>query len=160
MRGEYPTLFPKPSWSEQSCEVIRDAMISCIRQLLQQVSPERIACVGLSGTMNGCIPVDEHGEALHPNIIHSDSRTASQVDEITRIISPEAFYALTGNRLNTHYTLPKILWFRERMPEVYRNVCWWVNIKDYIYGQLTGMHPSPAAWIFTNAIGPKTCCRN
>jgi len=138
VKRTYPTIYQRPGWAEQDPNLIFNAACDGIRELLMQVPSNRIACVGLSGTMNGCIPVSQDGHALHPNIIHSDSRTASQVDEITRIISPEAFYALTGNRLNTHYTLPKILWFRERMPEVYRNVCWWVNIKDYIYGQLTG----------------------
>lgn len=138
VRGEYPTLFPKPGWSEQSCEVIRDAMIGCIRQLLQQVKPERIACVGLSGTMNGCIPVSERGEALHPNIIHSDSRAYAESDDIAKIISPDEFYRLTGNRLDNHYTLPKILWLRKHRPEIYEKARWWLNTKDYLYGCLTG----------------------
>ena len=138
VRGEYPTNFPRPSWSEQSPEVIRDAMVRCIRQLLQQVNPERIACVGLSGTMNGCIPVTETGEVLHPNIIHSDSRAYAEIHDIANVISPEEFYRLTGNRLDNHYTLPKILWMRKHHPEIYQKARWWLNTKDYLYGCLTG----------------------
>ncbi len=134
----YPTLYPRPNWSEQDPDRILEAVFACIRELLQQVNPQRIACVGLSGTMNGCIPVDENGNALHPNIIHSDSRTGAQVAEIGSIINKYHFYTLTGNRLDTHYTLPKILWFKENLPEIYQRARWFMNIKDYIYAHLTG----------------------
>ncbi len=138
VRRDYGTQYPHPNWAEQDPDAILDAICDGIRELLVQVSPQRIACVGLSGTMNGCIPVDEHGAALHPNIIHSDSRTEAQVAEIENVIAFEDFYRLTGNRPDTHYTLPKILWFKEQLPDVYRRARWYLNIKDYLYGHLTG----------------------
>ncbi len=138
VRRSYPTSYPRPNWSEQDPQLIVEAVFGCIRELLQQVSPQRIACVGLDGTMNGCIPVDEAGTVLHPNIIHSDTRTEKQVNEIAGVISQKDFYRLTGNRIDTHYTLPKILWIKENLPEVYRKTRWWLNTKDYLYGRLTG----------------------
>jgi len=138
VRGEYPTLFPRPGWSEQSPHAIRDAMYQSIRRLLETVSPERIACIGLSGTMNGCIPVDGCGNVLHNNIIHSDSRAVAEISDIAAVISPADFYRLTGNRLDNHYTLPKILWFRKNHPEIYEKTRWWLNTKDYLYASLTG----------------------
>ena len=138
VRRGYSTNYPRPNWAEQDPDVIVTSMMDGIRELLQQVNAQRIACVGLSGTMNGCIPVDAEGNVLHPNIIHSDARTEKQVRDIARVIAPEDFYRLTGNRLDTHYTLPKILWIKENLPEVYRKTRWWLNTKDYMYGCLTG----------------------
>ena len=138
VRGEYETIFPRPGWAEQSPEVIRDAVIRSIRLLLNKGTAGRVACVGLSGTMNGCIPVDEDGKALHNNIIHSDSRAYAEINDIARIISPADFYRLTGNRLDNHYTLPKILWLGKHHPEILRKTRWWLNTKDYLYGCLTG----------------------
>jgi xylulokinase len=138
VRRAYPTLYPRPNWSEQDPDVIVAAVFDGIRELLQQVNAQRIACVGLSGTMNGCIPVDRDGNALHANIIHSDTRTEKQVEEISSVISSVNFYQLTGNRLDPHYTLPKILWIKENRPNVYRETRFWLNTKDYVYGKLTG----------------------
>ena len=138
VRRGYPTQYPHPNWAEQDPDVILAAMLDGIRELLQQIDPHRIACVGLSGTMNGCIPVDESGKVLYPNIIHSDSRTEAQVARILDVIPFEDFYKLTGNRADTHYTLPKILWLKEHQEEVYRRARWFLNIKDYLYGSLTG----------------------
>ena len=138
VRRSYGTQYPHPNWAEQDPEVIRKAMFDGIRELLQQVSATRIAVVGLSGTMDGCIPVDENGTVLYPNIIHSDGRSEAQVDEILKIISFDDFYKMTGNRPDTHYTLPKILWLKENKPEIYRRARWYLNMKDYLYGSLTG----------------------
>lgn len=138
VKRAYPTRFPRPNWSEQDPDEIVTAVFDGIRELLQQVTPQRIACVGLSGHMNGCIPVNQDGNALHNNIIHSDTRTEKQVAEISHIISSTDFYQLTGNRLDPHYTLPKILWIKENLPNVYRETRFWLNTKDYIYGKLTG----------------------
>ena len=138
VRKEYATDFPRPNWSEQSPDKVIASIVEGIKELLMQIPAERIACVGLSGTMNGCIAVDSEGTALYPNIIHSDSRADKEAEEIGSFISPAEFYKLTGNRLNNHYTLPKILWMRKNHPDIYKNTRWWLNTKDYIYGWLTG----------------------
>ena len=117
--GAYDTIYPQPNWAEQDMEAIWRAVVGCIRKLLEKVGADEIAVVGLTGTMNGCIPVDGQGRALANNIIHSDSRAWPQLDLIRAVISEEEFYRLTGCRLDHHYMLPKILWLREERPEVY-----------------------------------------
>lgn len=138
VRRAYGTEYPQHNWAQQDCDVILENVYSGIRELLEQVSARRVACVGLSGHMNGCLPVDADGRALMPNIIHADSRSEKQVEKIASVISPEDFYRLTGNRLDVHYSLPKMLWVKENLPDVYRRTRWWLNTKDYIYGHLTG----------------------
>ncbi|MEF9895911.1 MAG: FGGY family carbohydrate kinase [Clostridia bacterium] len=138
VKRTYQTDYPKANWAEQEPSVILRAIIDGIKELLTQVSPADIACVGLSGTMNGCIPVDAGGRALYPNIIHSDSRAWREVGQIEDVIPAREFYQLTGNRLDHHYTLPKILWVRKNLPDVYKRTVWWLNTKDYLYAHLTG----------------------
>ena len=137
-RRAYGTNYPRPNWAEQDPDAILEAVFDSVRELVAQIGAARVACVGLSGTMNGCIPVSEDGRALHPNIIHSDGRTEAQAAQIRRVVPPADFYRLTGNRPDTHYTLPKILWFRENEPEIYAGARWFLNVKDYLYGRMTG----------------------
>ena len=138
-REDYATVYPHPGWAEQDMEEVYAAACRGIRGLLDEVGAENIACVGLSGTMNGCIPVDASGRALGHNIIHSDSRAADQLDRIRAVIPPGDFYRLTGNRIDNHYTLPKILWLRENAPGIYDRAAWFLNTKDYLYSRLTGI---------------------
>jgi len=138
VRRNYDTLYPQPNWAEQHPDIIWESMLDGIKELLQQVSPQRIAAVGLCGSMNGCIPVDETGMPLHPNIIHSDIRSEPQIATILRHISQEDFILLTGNRADPHNSLSKYLWIKENQPDIYRRTRWFLNIKDYLYGKLTG----------------------
>lgn len=138
IRREYTARYPSPNRAEQDPDAIISAVFSCIRELLMQVDARRIACIGLTGAMNGCIPVDANGKVLHPNIIHSDARSQAQTAKIGSVIDKFEFYRLTGNRLDPHYTLPKILWLKEKMPDIYRRARWFLNIKDYLYAKLTG----------------------
>ena len=82
VRRAYGTEYPHHNWAQQDCDVILENVYSGIRELLEQVSARRVACVGLSGHMNGCLPVDADGRALAPNIIHADSRSEKQVEKI------------------------------------------------------------------------------
>lgn len=136
--GAYGTIYPQPNWAEQDMEVIWQAVVGCIKELLEKVPAAQIAAVGLTGTMNGCIPVDGQGRALANNIIHSDSRAWPQLEKIRAVISDADFYRLTGCRLDHHYMLPKILWLRDERPEIYNKAEKFLNTKDYIHGKLTG----------------------
>ena len=134
----YEVELPRPGWAQQPALWFISAALDGVRKVLSGVDSGRVAVIGLSGTMNGCIPVSGVGDALYPNIIHSDIRAEGQLDMIRAVMDESVFYARTGNRLDMHYTLPKILWLRENHPDVYRGTRWFVNTKDVLYGFLTG----------------------
>lgn len=138
VKRSYPTFYPRPTEAEQDPADVAGAVLSAIRELTERVGADRICAIGLSGTMNGCIPVDESGNVLHRNIIHSDTRTEEQLGRIRSVIGEDPFYRITGNRIDTHYTLPKILWMRENEHGIWEKTRWWLNTKDHLYGVLTG----------------------
>ena len=94
----YPTLYPRPNWAEQDPDRILDAVFGGIRELLQQVNPQRIACVGLSGTMNGCIPVDEAGNVI-ANTLNYGNLIAAVINFV--ILALVVFWLVKGlNKLS------------------------------------------------------------
>lgn len=137
---EYDTYYPRPGWAEQNPEDFVRSIVNGTRRIIDQykIPPENIAVIGLSGHMNGCIPVDKEGRVLFNNIIHSDTRTGKQCEDILNRFNGMEIYNITGNRIDPHYTLPKILWLKEHYPEVYRNSAYILNTKDYISYWLTG----------------------
>lgn len=135
----YPVDFPREGWAEQPCGRFLRAAREAVRAVLQTRSAEGIAVIGLSGTMNGCLPVDKRGNALYPNIIHADTRAVPQLAAIRAVIDEEAYYARTGNRIDVHYTLPKMLWLKANAPDIYRDTRWFLNTKDALYTFLTGL---------------------
>ncbi len=135
----YDTIFPKPGWSEQNPHDFWHSVVTGTKQLIEKgLNPKEVAVIGLSGHMNGCIPLDENGDVLYNNIIHSDSRTEPQCNFIRECIDDESYYRITGNRLDPHYTLPKVLWLKQHHPDIYKNTRYFINTKDYISYCLTG----------------------
>jgi xylulokinase len=135
----YKTIFPQPGWSEQNPHDFWKSVITGTRHLLEKgLDPGSVEVIGISGHMNGCIPLDKEGKVLYNNIIHSDSRTWPQCEFIGRQIDFNSFYRITGNRLDPHYTLPKVLWLKEYHRDIYERTRYFVNTKDYISYRLTG----------------------
>ena len=135
--AEYPTYYPKEGWAEQKEEDVLCAAVKAARELSERVSISDTDVIGLSGTMNGCIPLDAEGRSLYPNMIHLDTRAQAQVDRLSRELGLERYYHLTGNRPDVHYGLPKMMWLKENEPDVYKNTAVCVNTKDLLYGFLT-----------------------
>jgi len=98
----------------------------------------RIAAVGFSGHMMGCLAVDADGRALGRSWLHSDTRSAKQAREIARRMGAERYYRLTGNPPDPHYPLSKMMWLKEYRPDIYRQARWFLQSKDYIAARLTG----------------------
>lgn len=135
----YPTYYPFSGWAQQKPGEQLDAALRAIRIVLEKVPAEQVCALVFSGTMNGCIPIDEKGEALHENIIHSDLRAEPQTEQLRKAIPLRDYYAVTGNRIDVHSGLPKYIWLRQHRPEVYGRAWKFVNIKDYLYGRFTGL---------------------
>ena len=136
----YNCFYPKPGWAEQDPHDFWGSIVTGTKLLREQwdLKPRDIAAIGLSGTMNGCIPISASGEVLYRNIIHSDCRGAAMCDYISCHIPPDEFYRITGNRLDSHYTLPKVLWLKGNHPDIYSNTRYFINTKDYVAYRLTG----------------------
>ncbi len=129
---------PRPGWAEQKIEDVLHAAKEGALSALRGIDPARIAVIALSGTMNGCLPIDENGLPLCPNILHSDVRAADEAALIAREITEDAYYRITGNRPDMHYTLPKVLWLRKHAPDIYRRARYYIQTKDAMYQWLTG----------------------
>ncbi len=135
----YPTSYPKPGWAEQDARGYWTAACEATRKLAEGVDLGRVAAIGLSGHMNGCLAVDDQGTPLAPLIIHSDVRGTEEKKAILRVIPEEDFYRLTGNRPDEHLSLPKILWVAQKRPDIYSSTAYFLNSKDYLRFRLTGV---------------------
>jgi xylulokinase len=129
-------LTPHPAWAEQDPECWWEGVLSILRQVPGDLEVERI---GLSGQMHTLVPLDDSGNVLRNAILWCDQRTASECEYATsRLGGEERVIELTGNPIYPGFTLPKILWLRNREPEVYGRIATCLIAKDYIAYRLTG----------------------
>ncbi len=136
----YRTFYPEVGLAEQDAGDYWTAAVDATGKLLADgtVVPSRILTIGLSGHMNGCLPVDAEGHPLCREIIHSDSRSVSECADILRAAPHGEIYELTGNRVDEHLSLPKILWIKKNLPDLYGKTAFYLNSKDWLRGRLTG----------------------
>lgn len=137
----YPTYYAQSGWAEQKPEDYWRSTAAGTKLLGEQY-PEylkRVVGIGLSGHMNGMLPVDGAGQPLYREIIHADSRSEHQCRYIRERITEDTFFHITGNRIDSHLSLPKVLWFRDRYPDLYRKTAAVLQSKDFIAGRLVGI---------------------
>ena len=137
---EYPLEFPQPGWSQQNPEDWKNAVLSCIPQLLEGYDATQVAGIGCGGQMHGLVVLDENDNVIRPAILWNDGRTAKQVVYLNQQIGTKKLSELTANIAFAGFTAPKILWLQENEPEAFARVAKIMLPKDYINYILTGVH--------------------
>lgn len=137
---EYPVLYPKPNWAEQNPEDWWSGVCVAIRAVLtqSQINPRDIASIGVDGQSWSAIAVDAQGRVLCNTPIWTDTRARAECEEIRARIPEETLFALCGNPIQPSYTLPKILWYRNHVPDVYRQAAYILQSNSFIVQRLTG----------------------
>jgi xylulokinase len=131
-----PFASPRSGWAEQDPDDWWRACRAAVREVLGRAGP--VAAVGLTGQMHGAVLLDERDQVVRPAPIWCDQRTVSQCRTIVERVGAVRLIELTSNPALTAFTLPKLLWVREREPETWSRARGFVLPKDYIRLRLTG----------------------
>ncbi|MCE5344131.1 MAG: xylulokinase [Eubacteriales bacterium] len=138
--GEYPVVYPRDGWAEQNPEDWWTGVCRTLRGVLNQsgVNPGEIVGVGVDGQSWSAIAVDAGGAVLANTPIWTDTRARAECEAIKRMVPEEELFALCGNPLQPSYTLPKILWVQNNLPDVYRRAAHILQSNSLIVYRLTG----------------------
>jgi xylulokinase len=142
-----PFASPQTGWAEQDPSDWWRATCEAIADVLRQprVSSDSIAAVGFSGQMHGSTLLDGKGDVVRPALLWCDQRTDAQCREITETIGQARLIELTMNPALTGFTLPKLLWVREKEPALWGRVRSVLLPKDYVRFRLTGAKATDVA---------------
>lgn len=142
-----PFASPQTGWAEQDARDWWRACQAAVRAVLAQsdVRADQISGVGLSGQMHGAVLLNDRDEVLRPSIIWCDQRTDEQCHEITEKVGAARLIELVSNPALTGFTLPKLLWVREREPKVWASLRSVLLPKDYVRLRLTGERATDTA---------------
>ena len=137
---EYETLLPEPSWVQQNPENWWNAAVESIRMVLAKswVNPEDIKVISVSSQAPAVLPVDKEGKPLHDALIWMDRRSKEELEIIRQTIGEKQIFELTGNRLDTYFTLTELMWFLRKKPELMEKCHKVLQVNGYINYKLTG----------------------
>lgn len=138
---EYETLLPEPSWVQQNPDSWWSAAVQCIRMVLAKswVNPEDIKVISVSSQAPAVLPVDRNGNPLHDALIWMDRRSKEEYEIIKDKVGVERIFDITGNRLDTYFSLTELMWFLRNKPEVMDKCYKVLQVNGYINYKLTGV---------------------
>ena len=135
---EYAANYPRPGWAEQDPEAWWNAVCAAIKHMVCQVQNADIVGVGIAGQSWSAIPLSAEGEVLCPTPIWMDTRAAAICKNLRDNIGEDAIFSVCGNPLQPTYSLPKVLWYKENLPDVYKGADKILQSNSYIAYRLTG----------------------
>jgi xylulokinase len=140
---EYPLYMPEPD----QCELEPEEIWSSVQRVVRQVSAavkktDPVRAIGISTLGDSVTPLDKKGSPIYRTVVGAaDRRAVSQTDWIEKQVSRKKLFKMTGSPLHAFCTIPKILWFRENRPEIFKQAEKFTGWQEIIHTRL-GLSPS------------------
>lgn len=136
----YPLHTPSPGYAEQDPDVMYEAVLDCVDQVMKQGGwvAEDIICVTFSSANHSLILVDSEGRPLTPSITWADQRSAAQAEKMLADGTGLAIYKRTGTPIHPMSPLVKLVWMREQRPELFYSAHQYIGIKEYVLYKMFG----------------------
>jgi len=137
---EWQSFYPSPSFVEQDANVWWDSLKKTIEGAIKKSGIDKTDIVSLSVTnqRETIVPVDKEGNPLHNALVWQDRRTIDQVDYIEKQVGTDTVYNTTGLTIDPYFSATKILWFKDKKPEIYQKTHKFLLVADFIIHKLTG----------------------
>ncbi len=125
---------PQPGWAEQNPTDWWKATIKVCKRAIAATRGGRaaIAAVGISGQMHSSVFLDAGGRVIRPALLWCDGRTTEQCRAITERAGEANLRAWVSNPALEGFTLPKVLWLRDKEPGAFAKLAKVLLPKDYI----------------------------
>lgn len=116
-------------WWELICDGIKTVSLGC---------GHAVRAISVSTQGIAFVPVDRDGRTLSYAISWLDMRAADEVKLLEERVGRDYVYRSTGKFLNAEYTLPKLMWLRRNMPELYDAAAMFLLPLDFVNMRLCG----------------------
>ena len=131
---------PAPGWAEQEPVDWWNAVCIVLKTVLNEVYPERVAAVGLSGQCPGQVLIDHDKNPIGRAIIWQDQRATQEAAWLEEnISSPQALQWVGTDSLAGAACPPaRLLWLKNHREQDWNQAETVLQPKDFIALQLTG----------------------
>lgn len=126
----------KDGWHEQNPDEWWSCVADCLKKTILNIKPEEIKAISVTSTSGTVCFLDKKYQILIPAIMYNDRRSQQQAAKLNQIL--KNLTEKMGYRFNSSYSLAKILWVKENMPEIFEKTVRIVHATDFIIGKLSG----------------------
>lgn len=129
---------PAPDWYEQNAEDWWNSACAALRDLLAQVSPERIAALGISTQRETFVPLAADGSPIRPAIVWLDQRCRQEVGWLSGRVGRRRIHQISGKPVDMAPVAYRMAWMLRNEPEHYRRTAFFADVHGYLTRRLTG----------------------
>ena len=137
-RASFPLQSPSPDAYEQDAEAWWSATLSAIKGAVSGVEAGRVAGLCATHQRETFVVTDAEGRPRRPAIVWMDERSGPQVARVQASGRGEAIHEATGKQVCLTPSVYKIMWLRQREPEVFEGDCRVVDVHAFLVRRLTG----------------------
>ncbi|MDY6794000.1 MAG: FGGY-family carbohydrate kinase [Actinomycetota bacterium] len=137
----YPVSYPHPHWAEQDPRDWWKAVTVSTQRVLKEgkIKPRQVVGTGFSTQMLGVLPVDASGTPLRQAIIWMDSRADEQAARLVRRLGgSRVIMTVAGAVPSGKDVICKILWIKEKEPQVWEVTHKILDVNGYLVYKATG----------------------
>lgn len=131
----YNPVASAPGHHELDPEVLFNAVITCIQNVVQQIKamPAAVEGISFSAAMHSLIAVDAAGSPLTNVITWADARSTAYAAALKQTVAGSDIYRHTGTPVHPMSPLCKIMWIGENQPGVFKATHKFISIKELIF---------------------------
>lgn len=136
---EYPSEHLKPGWSEQDPDLWIDALITTIKGCKEQMEDgfDGLLGVGITASTHNAVLIDKNDKIIRRCIMWNDQRSGAQSNRLKEEYG-DRIYEIGMQMPTPTWTLPQLMWIKEKEPENYEKIDRIFFTKDYIRSWITG----------------------
>ncbi len=137
-KRSYPTDHPAPGYHVQDGDIIFDAVVAVLKEVLGSSTSEDLRAICFSAAMHSVLAVGSTGAPLTAAITWADMRSDAYAARLRDTEPGRRIYTATGTPVHAMSPLCKIAWMRDEWPSVFAAAAKFVSIKEYVAFRLTG----------------------
>ena len=135
---EYPVDTPAPGYYELNPLKVWNAVKTVIGSTAKAVAHDKPIALSISSFGEACVPIDKNGNILYSSILYMDERGSEQAARMEERLGRDKIMELTGVPCHSMYTINKVTWIKDHLPEIFNNTWKFLLYGDYISFMLTG----------------------
>ena len=129
-----------PDQNELEPGVLLSATVKTLRDIKEKCRDHELQAVSFSSAMHSLIAVNEKGQPLTNAITWADLRSKTFAASLKERPEAREIYRHTGTPIHAMSPLCKIIWLREKKPELFDKTWKFISIKEYIWNEFFGKY--------------------
>ena len=119
-------------------EIDSKEIFESVKSVIKEVACKELASIAVTSFGETFVMLDEKDEPCAPSMLYTDSRGSAECKTLAEKFGADNLSYKTGAKPHEMFSLPKIMWIKNNMPENFERAKYILLMQDYIVYMLCG----------------------